>query len=94
MSRREDGFFLVSAIVITLFLTAVGLSVATLTAQQYQHTKREMFTENAQLLAEAGIEQSAPDEARAVQLSMTITQVKGGEPVSATYTTRMVFRNE
>lgn len=36
----------------------------------------------------------APDEARAVQLSMTITQVKGGEPVSATYTTRMVFRNE
>ena len=58
MSRREDGFFLVSAIVITLFLTAVGLSVATLTAQQYQHTKREMFTENAQLLAEAGIEQS------------------------------------
>lgn len=58
MSKRQDGFFLVSAIVVTLFLTAVGLSIATLTSLQYQHTKREVFAENAQLLAEAGIEQS------------------------------------
>ncbi len=35
-----------------------------------------------------------PDDARAVQLSITVSQTKGGEPVSATYTTRMVFRNE
>lgn len=36
----------------------------------------------------------APDYARAVQLSITISQEKGGEQVDATYTTRMVFRNE
>lgn len=35
----------------------------------------------------------APDEARAVQLAITISQSKGGEQVSATYVTRMVFRN-
>lgn len=34
------------------------------------------------------------DEARAVQLGITISQQKGGEQVEATYTTRMVFRNE
>lgn len=58
MNKREDGYFLVTAIVITLFLTAIGLSIATLTTAQYQHTKRELFIENAQLLAEAAIEQS------------------------------------
>jgi hypothetical protein len=58
MNKREDGFFLVSAIVVTLFLTGIGIAIATLTATQYQHTKREVFAENAQLLAEAGIEQS------------------------------------
>lgn len=36
----------------------------------------------------------ATDEARAVQLSITVSQTKGGEEISATYTTRMVFRNE
>lgn len=36
----------------------------------------------------------APDHARAVQLSITISQEKGGEQVDATYATRMVFRNE
>lgn len=35
-----------------------------------------------------------PEDARAVQLSITVSQTKGGEPVSASYTTRMVFRNE
>lgn len=59
MSKRlEDGYFLVSAIIVTLFLTAIGLSIAALTSLQYQHTKREVFVENAQLLAEASIEQS------------------------------------
>lgn len=58
MNKREDGYFLVSAIVVTLFLTALGLSIAALTSLQYQHTKREVFVENAQLLAEASIEQS------------------------------------
>lgn len=35
-----------------------------------------------------------PDNARAVQLSITLTETQGGQNVSATYTTRMVFRNE
>lgn len=35
-----------------------------------------------------------PDEARAVQLSVTVSQTKGGEDITASYTTRMVFRNE
>jgi Tfp pilus assembly protein PilX len=63
--RRQDltedqqaGWFLVSAIVMTLLLTAVGLSVASLVALQYQHTTRETFVDNAQQVAEAGIEQS------------------------------------
>lgn len=42
----------------TLFLTALGISIAALTSAQYQHTKREVSVENAQLLAEAVVEQS------------------------------------
>jgi len=34
------------------------------------------------------------DEARAVQLSITLTETQGGQKVSATYATRMDFRNE
>lgn len=56
--RQEGGYFLVSAIVMILFLTAVGLSIAELVALQYQHTKRSTFDQNAQLVAEAGVEQS------------------------------------
>ncbi len=58
MNKNKDGYFLVSAVVMILFLTAVGLSIAELVALQYQHTKREVFDQNAQLVAEAGIEQS------------------------------------
>lgn len=36
----------------------------------------------------------APDESRSVKLSITLTETQGGQHVSATYTTRMVFRNE
>ena len=35
-----------------------------------------------------------PAEARAVQLSITLSYTQGGETVTATYATRMVFRNE
>jgi Tfp pilus assembly protein PilX len=55
---EQDGWVLVSAIIMILFLTAVGFSIAELVALQYQHTKREMYMQNAQLVAEAGIEQS------------------------------------
>lgn len=59
MSRKnEGGWFLVSAVVMSLFLTAVGLAIAGLVATQYQHTARETYVQNAQLVAEAGIEQS------------------------------------
>ncbi len=36
---------------------------------------------------------SSPGQARAIQLSITISTPYGTEPVSASYTTRMVFRN-
>lgn len=35
-----------------------------------------------------------PTNARAIQLSITLSYDKGGETVTADYTTRMVFRNE
>jgi prepilin-type N-terminal cleavage/methylation domain-containing protein len=35
-----------------------------------------------------------PDEARAIQLAITVSQSKGGQEITASYTTRMVFRNE
>jgi len=59
--NREHGWVLVSAIIMTLFLTAIGFSISQLVALQYQHTKREMFDQNAQLVAEAGIEQSVDE---------------------------------
>ncbi len=55
---REDGWFLVSAVVMILFLTTIGLGIAGLVALQYQHTVGEQYTQNAELVAEAGIEQS------------------------------------
>lgn len=58
MNKHEGGYFLVSAVVMILFLTAIGITIAALTSTQYQHTKRQVFAENAQLVAEAGIEQS------------------------------------
>lgn len=58
IKKNEQGWFLVSAVVMILFLTAVGLSIAGLVAAQYSHTKRETFVQNASLVAEAGIEQA------------------------------------
>jgi hypothetical protein len=61
MNRQDGGYFLVTAVIITLLLTAIGLSIASLTSVQYQHVKRSIHTENAQLLAEASIEQSVQE---------------------------------
>ena len=58
MNKQEGGYFLVSAVVMILFLTGVGVAIAALSTAQYQHVKRQVFAENAQLVAEAGIEQS------------------------------------
>lgn len=56
--QNDDGWILISAMVMIIFLTAVGLSISGLVALQFQHTRREMYDQNAQLAAEAGIEQS------------------------------------
>jgi hypothetical protein len=58
LCQNESGSFLISALVIILFLTAIGVTIGQLTGAQYQHTKRQTFVENAELTAEAGIEQS------------------------------------
>ena len=58
LGTAEDGWILVSAIVMTMFLTLIGFSLSALISLQYQHTRREEYVQNAQLSAEAGIEQS------------------------------------
>src|SRR5450759_1909859 len=58
IANEEGGWFLVSAIIMTLFLTAIGLTISAQVALQYQHTKREAYVQNAELVAEAGIEQA------------------------------------
>jgi Tfp pilus assembly protein PilX len=55
---NQKGWFLISVMIMTVFLTAVGLSIAGLTSVQYQHTHLELGMQNAQLVSEAGIEQS------------------------------------
>lgn len=57
-SSQQQGSFLVAALVMILFLTAIGLSLSALVAAQYRHTARATYVANAQLVAEAGIEQS------------------------------------
>lgn len=54
----ENGWFLVSVLVMTMFLTIVGVAIASLVAEEYQHSTLEQYTQNASLAAEAGIEQS------------------------------------
>ncbi len=56
--RDESGSFLVAALVIILFLTSIGLVVAQLVSSQYQQVKGRTFFQNAQLAAEAGIEET------------------------------------
>lgn len=58
---NEKGWFLVSAIITIMFLTAIGLTISTLVSEEYQHTRLEEYTQNAQLTAEAGIEQSVEE---------------------------------
>ncbi len=55
---NQTGSFLVAAIVMIIFLAAVGLALTQLVSLQYQHTSRQVFAQNAELVAEAGIEQS------------------------------------
>lgn len=54
--KGEGGYFLISVMIMVIFLSAVGFSIAGLIASQYQHTRLELYEQNAQLTAEAGIE--------------------------------------
>lgn len=54
--QGSDGWILISVMVMIIFLAAVGFSISGLIASQYQHTRLEMYEQNAQLVAEAGIE--------------------------------------
>lgn len=56
--HEESGWVLVSAIVVITFLTAIGLTLVGYVASQFQHSYYEAYAQNAQLTAEAGIEQS------------------------------------
>jgi Tfp pilus assembly protein PilX len=58
LEKNEQGWFLVSVLVMTMLLTLLGVSIAALVAEEYQHTTLEQYTQNASLAAEAGIEQS------------------------------------
>jgi hypothetical protein len=76
----ERGWFLISAIVMILFLTSIGFSTGELVAEQYQHTTREMFEQNAQLVAEAGLEQ-------------TVAQLNSDDTFAGYTTTQTYFSN-
>lgn len=56
--ENQEGWILVSVIVMTLFLTAIGFTIAQLVAAQYAGARMSEYTQNAQLTAEAGIEQT------------------------------------
>ncbi len=58
---EESGWVLVSAIVVITFLTAIGLTLVGYVASQFQHSYYEAYAQNAQLTAEAGIEQSVDE---------------------------------
>ena len=58
LASNEGGYFLITAVVMILFLTAIALSIANVVDVQYQDTAHESYTQNAELSAEAGIEQT------------------------------------
>src|SRR5581483_1734357 len=78
--REEDGWFLVTVIIMTTLLTAIGLSLAGLSAVQYHHTVRQEFVDNAQQVAEAGIEQ-------------TVDQLNSNSSFSGYSTAQQFFNN-
>jgi len=56
--QNDNGWLLISALVMMIFLTALGLAISQYVAIEYQDTSMEEYTQNAQLTAEAGIEQT------------------------------------
>ncbi len=58
LNSDDRGWLLVSAIVMIIFLTGIGIAISQLVTLQYQNARLEEYTQNAQLTAEAGIEQT------------------------------------
>ncbi|MCA9309073.1 hypothetical protein KC973_01735 [Candidatus Saccharibacteria bacterium] len=58
IKSNQRGSFMAAVLLITIVITAIGVSLAELVVSQYAHTKRSAFVANALLVAEAGIEQS------------------------------------
>jgi Tfp pilus assembly protein PilX len=56
--QTEGGWFLVTVLVITLFLTTLGLAIMAFATTNYQVSRQQLYIQNAQLTAEAGIEQT------------------------------------
>jgi len=56
--RDERGITLITVLIVTLILTTVGLSLASLSVKQLVRTQNKTFTADAQLVSEAGIEQT------------------------------------
>lgn len=52
------GSFMAAALLITVIITAIGVSLTEIVVTQYSHTKRSTFVANSLLVAEAGIEKS------------------------------------
>ena len=60
-NNQESGQLLISVLVMMLFLTALGLAIIGLSTTEFQTTHFELYSQNAQLTAEAGIEQTVAE---------------------------------
>ncbi|HET8991751.1 MAG TPA: hypothetical protein VFN31_01820, partial [Candidatus Saccharimonadales bacterium] len=76
---NQRGWVLITALIMIILFTSLALSIGLLTTEQYQHTKREAYVQNAQLVAEAGIEES-------------VNQLNSNDSFAG-YTTPQVFFN-
>ncbi len=58
LKNQQNGMMLVSVMIITSVLIIIGFSIADLTISQYSISNRKVYTANALMVAEAGVEQS------------------------------------
>lgn len=56
--RDQAGSFLGAMLIIIIILVGIGITLTDVVVNQYTHSQRSTFVANAQLVAEAGIEQS------------------------------------
>lgn len=56
--KKQKGMMLVSILIITTVLILIGFSLASYTISQYSLTNRQVFSTNALMVAEAGVEQA------------------------------------